>query len=197
MKHLNTFEAFDTSKKSIEQINTIDQFIQFVNEMEKTPQRGFSYQPQSAVKIDSKTLLFHSSSEDKIKEIIETGFKGVGAYYSSFTKTRKSKEHIKSGPFGFAFDLTHKKVDSRYQKDFLYGNTGIIFTSTDACKVYLTTDKQNQVIFDVNSEIEIIFIVKPSIDPDNTKEWVWDIYDTTFNLIASKVKLKNFLKKKK
>ena len=182
------------SKKDITKINTIDDFINIVNNLEITPQRGFSYKPNSAINLPTNTLLFHSTTKENIASILQNGFRGVGAYYSSFTKTRKSKEQIVDGNFGFAFDITKKKVDSRYQKDFLYGGWGIVFKSGDACKVYNTGDKQFQVVFDVTKNIDVFGVVNVKIDSNNTKEWVWDIYDENLNLIESDVKLSIFLK---
>ena len=184
-------------KKDLEKINTIDEFINTVNYMEKSPQRGFSYKPNSAVKLKKDTLLFHSSTMENIKSIVENGFMGKGAYYSSFTKTRKSKEHVVDGIFGFAFDLTNKKVDSRYQKDFLYGSWGVVFKAEDSCKVYNSSDKQYQVLFDVTKKINIVCIVNVKIDMNNMKEYLWDIYDSNFNLIQGETKLSYFLKNKK
>jgi hypothetical protein len=132
-KYIDTFKEKmlkeSVSKKDVTTINTIDEFVNVVNNLEKTPQRGFSYKPNSAIKLSTNTLLFHSTTKENIISILQNGFRGVGAYYSSFTKTRKSKEQIVDGNFGFAFDLTNKKIDSRYQKDFLYGGWGIVFKS--------------------------------------------------------------------
>lgn len=199
MNNIKNFKLFESeiNKNSISNIKNIDDFIDIINNMDKIPQRGFSYKPNSAVKLEKNTLLFHSTTEQNIKSIIESGFKGVGAYYSSFTKTRKSKEQIKDGNFAFAFDLTNKNVDSRYQKDFLYGGYGLIFKSNSAMKVYNTNDKQNQVIFDVSEVVDILFVVHPKVDMKNTKEFIWDIYDKNFKLIESDIKLKDFIKKQK
>jgi len=182
------------SKKDVTKINTIDEFVNVVNNLEKTPQRGFSYKPNSAIKLSTNTLLFHSTTKENITSILQNGFRGVGAYYSSFTKTRKSKEQIIDGNFGFAFDLTNKKIDSRYQKDFLYGGWGIVFKSNDFCKVYNTGDKQFQIVFDVTHGIDVVCIVNVKIDSKNTKEWIWHVYDKNMNLIETDVKLSTFLK---
>lgn len=184
----------NVNKDVIDKINSIDEFIHVVNNMEKTPQRGFSYKPNSAIKIPKNTLIFHSTTKENIENILQNGFKGVGAYYSSFTKTRKSKEQIKNGIFGFGFDLTNKKVDSRFQKGFLYGGWGIIFNSSDACKVYNSADKQHQVLFDVTKKIDIVCIVNVKIDTNIRNEWIWDVYDNNLNIIETDVKLKTFLK---
>ena len=197
-KYIDTFKEMmlkeSVSKRDITTINTIDEFVNVVNNLEKTPQRGFSYKPNSAMKLPTNTLLFHSTTKENITSILQNGFRGVGAYYSSFTKTRKSKEQIVNGNFGFAFDLSNKKIDSRYQKDFLYGGWGIVFKSGDACKVYNTGDKQFQVVFDVTKNIDVVCVVNVKIDVNNTKEWVWDIYDENLNLIESDIKLSLFLK---
>lgn len=197
-KYIDTFREKmlkeSVSKKDIKTINTIDDFTNVVNNLEKTPQRGFSYKPNSAIKLPTNTLLFHSTTKENITSILQNGFRGVGAYYSSFTKTRKSKEQIVDGNFGFAFDLTNKKIDSRYQKDFLYGGWGIVFKSGDACKVYNTGDKQFQVVFDVTKNIDVVCVVNVKIDANNRNEWVWDIYDESLNLIESDIKLSLFLK---
>ena len=193
LKHLKTFES-KTTKSDLVKIDSIDGFVDVVNDMEKTPQRGFSYKPGSAIKLSPETILFHSTTRENIESIIKNGFRGVGAYYSSFTKTRKSKDQISDGPFGFAFDFTNKKVDSRYQKGFLYGGWALLFRADKACRVYNTGDKQNQVVFDVTNPIDLLNVVNVKIDLSNTKEWIWDIYDTDFNLLKEEVKLKDFLK---
>jgi hypothetical protein len=180
------------SKNDINNIKSIDDFIHIINHMEKIPQRGFSFKPNSAIKLPKNTLLFHSTTKENILSILENGFHGVGAYYSSFTKTRKSKEQVIDGNFGFAFDLSNKKVDSRYQKGFLYGSWGIIFKSDESFKVYNTIDKQYQVIFDVNKKIDIVCVVNVKVD--NTKEFSWDIYDKNMNLTKTNVKLSTYIK---
>lgn len=197
-KYIDTFREKmlkkNVLKKDITKINTIDDFINVVNNLEKIPQRGFSYKPNSAIKLPKNTLLFHSTTKENISSILQNAFRGVGAYYSSFTKTKKSKEQIVDGNFGFAFNLTNKKIDSRYQKDFLYGSWGVVFKSDDACKVYNTGDKQVQVVFDVTKNIDVVCVVNAKIDTNNTKELIWDVYDENLNLIETNIKLSLFLK---
>ena len=187
-------ESIEIDKNIIDNINSIDSFVYTVNNMNKTPQRGFSYKPKSAIKLNPKTLIFHSTTKENIESIVVNGFHGVCAYYSSFTKTRKSKEYVKNGIFGFGFDLSNKKIDSRFQKDFLYGSWGLIFYSNSACKVYNSGDKQYQVVFDVTSNIDILCVVNVKVDKDNLKEFIWDIYDKNFNLVEKDVKLSEYLK---
>lgn len=191
---LNDMILKNASKNDIEKIKNVNDFITVVNSLEKTPQRGFSYKPNSAIKLSQKTFLFHSTTKVNIELILGSGFSGVGAYYSSFTKTRKSEEQIKNGNFGFAFDLTNKKIDSRFQKGFLYGGWGIVFKSEDSCKVYNAGDKQYQVVFDVTKPINIVCVVHVKMDTNNRNEWIWDVYDTNFYLIEENIKLSNYLK---
>lgn len=196
MKHIESFDEVineNILKKEIDNIKTISEFVDVINSITTTPQRGFSYKPDSAKKISNNELLIHSTSKENIIPIIQNGFNGVGAYYSSFTKKRKNAKHI-SGDFAFAFDLKNKKVDSRFQNKFLYGSWAIIFKSDDACKVYNTGDKQFQVMFDVNKNIDILCVVNYKIDMNNMNERIWDIYDTELNLIRSDIKLIPYLK---
>jgi hypothetical protein len=57
-----------------------------------------------------------------------------------------------------------------------------------------TIDKQFQVVFDVTKNIDVVCVVNVKIDMNNTKEWVWNIYDENLNLIESDIKLSTFLK---
>lgn len=180
------------NKEVIQKIENIDDFQQCIISFEnKRPQRGFSWIGAKRLPDDSPIL--HFTSKENIQGILETGFRGIGAWYSSLTKTKVGQKEVQSGNFGVAWDPSNKKMDSRFTKNIGgYGNYGLIFTSPDAIKSYNDQDKEHQVIFDVRT-IKPIFIVHKLIDQNNSKEYIYNIYDLSFNEIMRDVKFKDVL----
>jgi hypothetical protein len=188
----NFTEFTRKNKEVIQRIETIDDFHNCILSFEnKRPQRGFSW--IGSKKLPSDSPIIHFTKKENIEGILKTGFRGIGSWYSSLTKTKTGMKEVQSGNFSVAWDCTTKKMDSRYTKNLgSYGRYGLVFTSPEAIKSYNDQDKESQVIFDVRL-VNPKFIVYIYVDQNNTKEYVYDIYDLDFNEIKSDVKFKEVI----